>query len=140
MVEHIPFSAELGDGAVIIPVARVAVVVVNDYTAILIRTERRLAGGVAKATGPVVAAVVGKDKIVEAVALGHVSTFVKMMFLFGKDVVLECVFSFLEITEKPHLLLITNDISARVLAEKKISESMCQLEKKELAKTRFLAQ
>ena len=68
-----------------------------------------------------------------------IRTEVEEITSFGKDVVLECVFSFLEITEKPHLLLITNDISARVLAEKKISESMCQLEKKELAKTRFLA-
>jgi len=58
---------------------------------------------------------------------------------FGKKVVLECVFTPLEIAEKSHLLLITNDISARVKADSVISETLLQLEKKELAKTRFLA-
>ncbi len=57
----------------------------------------------------------------------------------GKKVVLECVFSFLVIEEKPHLLLITNDISARVKADQEISLALHQLENKELAKTRFLA-
>ena len=58
---------------------------------------------------------------------------------YGKQVVLECIFAPLSISGKPHLLLLTNDVSDRVQAERALTESMRQLEQKELAKTRFLA-
>lgn len=58
---------------------------------------------------------------------------------FGKHVVLECVFAPVSISGAQHLLVITNDISARVAAEQALKESMHKLEEKELAKTRFLA-
>ncbi|MFA6972023.1 MAG: transporter substrate-binding domain-containing protein [Gallionella sp.] len=58
---------------------------------------------------------------------------------FGKKVILECIFSRIDISEQAHLLLITNDVSERVNVERALGDSMHQLEKKELAKTRFLA-
>lgn len=58
---------------------------------------------------------------------------------FGKQVFLECILSYLTISDKSHILLIINDISSRVLAERALLESNQQLERKELAKTRFLA-
>ncbi len=58
---------------------------------------------------------------------------------FGKSVILNCIFSPIDIVGRQHLLLITNDISERAEAARVIKESMRQLEEKELAKTRFLA-
>lgn len=58
---------------------------------------------------------------------------------FGRTVVLECIFSCIDISGEPHLLLITNDVSDRARAERALGDSMRNLEKKELAKTRFLA-
>lgn len=58
---------------------------------------------------------------------------------FGRNVVLECIFSPIDIAQKPHLLVITNDVSDRAEAEQALTRSMRQLEDKELAKTRFLA-
>ncbi len=58
---------------------------------------------------------------------------------FGRTVVLECIFSCVDISGEPHLLLITNDVSDRARAERALGDSMRNLEKKELAKTRFLA-
>ncbi|MFA5824599.1 MAG: PAS domain S-box protein [Gallionellaceae bacterium] len=58
---------------------------------------------------------------------------------FGKRVVLECAFVPLTVADKSHLLVIVNDVSARVMAEHALTESMRQLERKEQAKTRFLA-
>lgn len=58
---------------------------------------------------------------------------------FGRKVVLECIFSPIDIAQKPHLLVITNDVSERAEAEQALTKSMRQLEDKELAKTRFLA-
>lgn len=52
---------------------------------------------------------------------------------------LECTFVPLSIVDKPHLLVMANDMSARVAAELALTESMRQLEQKEQAKTRFLA-
>ena len=64
---------------------------------------------------------------------------VEGMTTFGKKVVLEVIFAPTNIAGMPHLLLITNDIMARVEAERALTESMRKLEEKELAKTRFLA-
>jgi PAS domain S-box-containing protein len=64
---------------------------------------------------------------------------VKGVTSFGKNVVLECIFASIKISEQPHLLLIVNDVSDRASAEQALTESMRQLEQKELAKTRFLA-
>ncbi len=58
---------------------------------------------------------------------------------FGKKVMLECIVASITISEQPHLLLIINDISDRAKAEHALTESIRQLEQKELAKTRFLA-
>lgn len=58
---------------------------------------------------------------------------------FGKKVVVECIFSPINVSEVPHLLLIVNDVSDRAAAEHALNESMRKLEEKELAKTRFLA-
>jgi PAS domain S-box-containing protein len=58
---------------------------------------------------------------------------------FGREVVLECIFAPINIAGIPHLLVITNDILARIEAERALTESMRKLEEKELAKTRFLA-
>lgn len=58
---------------------------------------------------------------------------------FGKRVVLECIFSPINVSEVPHLLVIVNDVSDRAAAEQALNESMLKLEEKELAKTRFLA-
>jgi PAS domain S-box-containing protein len=58
---------------------------------------------------------------------------------FGKKVMLECIVASIAISEQPHLLLIINDISDRAAAEHALTESIRQLEQKELAKTRFLA-
>lgn len=57
----------------------------------------------------------------------------------GKHVILECIVSYLAIARSPHIMLIINDISARVAAERALSESNQLLARKELAKTRFLA-
>ena len=57
----------------------------------------------------------------------------------GKVVVLDCIFSGIDISGERHLLLITNDVSDRVKAERALTESKHQLERKEMAKTRFLA-
>ncbi len=61
------------------------------------------------------------------------------MTSFGKPVALECIFAPINLSGKPHLLLLINDIMARVEAERALNESMHQLEQKELSKTRFLA-
>lgn len=61
------------------------------------------------------------------------------MTSFGKKVVLECIFSPINVSEVPHLLVIVNDVSDRAAAEHALNESMLKLEEKELAKTRFLA-
>lgn len=58
---------------------------------------------------------------------------------YGKKVVLECTLVPLTIADKSHLLVMVNDMSARVAAEHALTESMRQLEQKEQAKTRFLA-
>lgn len=58
---------------------------------------------------------------------------------FGRKVVLECIFAPIDIADNLHLLVITNDVSDRVEAERALTKSMHQLEEKELAKTRFLA-
>jgi PAS domain S-box-containing protein len=58
---------------------------------------------------------------------------------FGRDVVMECIFSRVDIFGELHLLVIANDISDRVSAERSLNESMHKLERKELAKSRFLA-
>lgn len=58
---------------------------------------------------------------------------------FGKKVVLEHTFAPINISGDRHLLLIVNDVSDRAQAERALTESMRQLEKKELAKSRFLA-
>ncbi len=58
---------------------------------------------------------------------------------FGKQVMLECSFAPINISGSPHLLLIVNDVSARIEAERALTGSMHQLEEKELAKSRFLA-
>lgn len=58
---------------------------------------------------------------------------------YGKEVMLECIFASVKISEQPHLLLIVNDVSDRATTEHALTESMRQLEQKELAKTRFLA-
>lgn len=58
---------------------------------------------------------------------------------FGKPVALECIFSPISLSGKPHLLLLINDVLDRVEARRALNESMHQLEQKELAKTRFLA-
>jgi len=58
---------------------------------------------------------------------------------FGKKVVVECIFASINISEKRHLLLIVNDVSDRAEAQSALTESMHQLEQKELSKTRFLA-
>ncbi len=59
--------------------------------------------------------------------------------LFGKKVIVECIFAPIHISDRPHLLLIVNDVSGRVEAKRALTRSMQQLEEKELAKTRFLA-
>jgi PAS domain S-box-containing protein len=58
---------------------------------------------------------------------------------FGKKVFVECIFAPISISGSQHLLLISNDISERMEARRALTESMRQLEQKELAKTRFLA-
>ena len=58
---------------------------------------------------------------------------------FGKDVFLECTFAPISISGMAHLIVIVHDIMDRVKAERALSESIHQLEAKELAKTRFLA-
>lgn len=58
---------------------------------------------------------------------------------FGKKVMLECILASIPISGQPHLLLIINDIADRAKAEHALTESVRQLEQKELAKTRFLA-
>lgn len=58
---------------------------------------------------------------------------------FGKHVIVECIFTPVQISGRPHILLIVNDVSDRAQAERALTESMRQLEEKELAKTRFLA-
>ena len=58
---------------------------------------------------------------------------------FGKSVALECIFTPISLSEKPHLLLLVNDVLDRVEARRALNESMHQLEQKELSKTRFLA-
>lgn len=57
----------------------------------------------------------------------------------GQKQVLECLLSYIEIAEEAHLLLISNDVSARVEATCALNQSMLQIQKKELAKTRFMA-
>lgn len=58
---------------------------------------------------------------------------------FGRRVMHECIFAVIDIAAQPHLLLIVHDISERAKTERALTESMRQLEEKELAKTRFLA-
>ncbi|MBI5007828.1 MAG: CHASE domain-containing protein [Nitrosomonadales bacterium] len=58
---------------------------------------------------------------------------------FGKKVVVECTFAPINVSGNPHLLLIVNDVSDRAEARRALTDSMQQLEEKELAKTRFLA-
>jgi signal transduction histidine kinase len=58
---------------------------------------------------------------------------------FGKKVALNCIFAPIVIAGENHLLLLTNDVSERMAAERALTESVRQLEQKELAKTRFLA-
>lgn len=58
---------------------------------------------------------------------------------FGRGIFVDCIFAPINISGKPHLLLIINDISERIAAERALTESMQQLQEKELAKSRFLA-
>ncbi len=58
---------------------------------------------------------------------------------FGKRVALECIFAPLSLSGKSHFLLLVNDVLDRVEAQRALSESMHQLQQKELSKTRFLA-
>jgi PAS domain S-box-containing protein len=58
---------------------------------------------------------------------------------YGKQVATECIFAPINLSGEPHLLLLINDIMGRVEAERALTESMHQLEQKELSKTRFLA-
>jgi signal transduction histidine kinase len=58
---------------------------------------------------------------------------------FDQKMSVECIFAPIQISERPHLLLIMNDISGRIADRRALTESMQKLEEKELAKTRFLA-
>ncbi len=59
--------------------------------------------------------------------------------MFDRSVIVDCIFAPITISGKPHLLLMLNDVAARVETKRALTDSMRQLEEKELAKTRFLA-
>jgi PAS domain S-box-containing protein len=58
---------------------------------------------------------------------------------FGKDAILECAVAPIRISGVPHIVVMVHDIMERIKAVRALSDSLQQLEKKELAKTRFLA-